>query len=245
MLRRLLITLIPVVLGLPSVALGDQIAQISEVDQTNSYVLTDNYSVNGQEIFSVTNLAVKFSFDPNLPIVFPDPVLQNELALLNVYVTSTTPGGSGFGSIGQSGFSGTFSITDNSGGVNQGNNLLSVTFGGNGSVSGIPDGNGMQFNDSDTGTLTNEVMFTSAYLNFSYYTETEVAQFTVSDLVNSFALDSHDFLVSNNGAGVGTFSATPTPPVVTAEPDTVVLVSGAALLGIGIVLRKRRFRPVF
>jgi hypothetical protein len=233
-----------VVLGLPGLALADQIAQVNEqTGQGNAYILTNDYSLNGTEVFTVTNLPVSFSFSTFLNIAIPNPVPQSESGLLNMDVTSTTAGGSGFGSIGQSGFSGTFSIIDNSGGVNNGLNLLSGTFNGNATISGAPGGNGMTFFDTDTSLLPNEVTFTSSFLNFTYFAGTEVASFGLSNLQTVLDLDSHNYLVSTTGAGVDTFSATPTPPVMTPEPETPLL-SGAALLGIGLVLRKRKLQPV-
>jgi hypothetical protein len=244
MFTRLLTGSILVILGLPGLALAEQIAQISEqIGQGNAYVLTDDYSVNGTEVFTVTNLPVYFSFSTDLDITIPNPVAQNESGLLNLSVTSTTAGGGYLTQIGQGGFTGAFSIIDNSGGVNNGMNLLSGTFSTSASIGGTVGGHGMTFSDTDTDLLQNEVTFTSSFLNFAYYTGTEVATFSLSNLQNVLALDTHNFLVSTTGAGTGTFSATPTPPVLTAEPETLLL-SGAALLGIGLVLRKRKLQPV-
>jgi hypothetical protein len=244
MFRRLLIASMLFVLGLPGLALADQIAQVNEqTGQGNAYILMNNYTLDGTEVLSVTNLPVYFSFSTFLDITIPNPVSQNESALLNLYVTSTTPGGGFSSTIVQAGFSGTFSIIDNSGGVNNGLNLLSGTFSASATISGIVDGNGMTFYDTDTSKLPNEVTFTSSFLNFAYYTGTEVASFSLSNLLNVLDLDTHNYLVSTTGAGTATFSATPTPPVITAEPETLLL-SGAALLGIGLILRKRKLQPV-
>jgi hypothetical protein len=244
MLRRLLITLILVVLGLP-LALAENIVQVSEqAGQGNAYVLTDGYTNSGVETLTVSNLPVYFSFNTDLDVTVPNPVNQNESALLTLSVRSTEAGAALGGLVEQGGFSGSFTIIDNSGGVNQGYNLLSGTFAGSASVSGISGGTEMTLSDTDTGTLPNEVQFTSAYLSFVHYSGTEAASFTLSNLSAALTLDLNDFLESNTGSGVDTFSATPQPPVTTAEPETLLL-SGAALLGIGLFLRKRKLQPYF
>ena len=235
MLRRLLVTLLLVAIGLPSLAMADQIAQVNEaLGQGNAYILTDKFSVNGTETFTVTNLPVYFSFNSNLGTGVP----QNVDAILNVSATSTTVGSSSpdGSQDSQGGFVGSFSITSGVYG-----NLLSGTFASAGYAQGADGGNGLTFTDTDTTKKPNEVVFTSQYLNFNYYVETEVMSFALSNLSSPLALDLNNFLVSNTGSGVDTFSATPLPPPTPAEPGTVLL-SGAALLGIGLVLRKRRLQ---
>jgi hypothetical protein len=99
----------------------------------------------------------------------------------------------------------------------------------------------MTFQSADSSYHLTAVTFTSDYLNFNYYTETLALSWSMSNLKPVLSI-TDDFLTSNNSAGSGNFSADPLPPVV-AEPETLLL-SGAALLSIGLFLRKQKLRTV-
>lgn len=226
MLRRVLIALMFVVLGLPSMALADQIAQVNEaLGQGNAYILTDNGTY---ETFTVTNLPVTFSFASGLNIGIP----QNTSATLNLYASTSTTA-TGTSQLDEGGFSGSFSIISSLYG-----NLLSGSFGPIGDLSGR--GSGMTFSDSTP--PPSEVAFTSQYLDFVKYSGTLALSFALSNVTPALSINVADhFLASTTGSGVDTFSATPVPPVVAAEPETLVL-SGVLLLGIARLLRKRKLQ---
>jgi len=216
---------------LPGVAFAEQIAQANEaLGQGNAYILTDNGTT---ESLVATNLPVTFSFSTDLNIAVP----QNVAATLNFDVTTSLAGGvcCGGGTDWQGGFSGYFTITSAVYG-----NLLSGTFASAVYASGADGGNGLGFSDSDTTKLPSEVQFSSAYLDFTSYTGTELAGWTSSNSSSPLALDANNFLSNNSFAATGTFSATPTPPLVTPEPNTMAMLSGVALLGLGLGIRRRR-----
>ncbi|MGB7762187.1 MAG: hypothetical protein WBL61_20305 [Bryobacteraceae bacterium] len=243
MLRPVLITLILVLLGLPSLALADQLATWAEINaENNDFSLTDNGS---SETFTGTS-DITFIFSSALGITVPGQAVDGAVdAIMTLSVTTTSNVGQ-LGSLDvQAGFHGSFTITDDVPGVDYGDNLLSGTFASDAEISGTDGGYSMGFTDSDTKTLPpNEVVFSSAFVNFNYYTESDSVNFSFTNLIPALALDVSDkFLASNTSAGSGTFSATPLPPPFTAEPHTMVLI-GAGLVGLGVVLRKRKLQPV-
>src|SRR6185437_15521100 len=104
----------------------------------------------------------------------------------------TTPCGPG-DSLVQPGYAGTFSFIDSSAGSHFGTNLLSGTF----AVTGSPATTGAQFsssvgstggsfNASATAGNLNQLVMTSAYLNFIGQTE-ENASWSLSSLIPNFA----------------------------------------------------------
>jgi hypothetical protein len=219
----------------PGLAVAEQIVQISEVNtQANVFTITDNGTgTGGSETLTVTSAEIYFSYSTDLLTGIP----QNELAYFSMTATTTTSATEDpYGDITAPGFSGSFSITD----AASGQNLLSGTFASSGHISGTSGGDEMTFADSDTTQRPNEVTYTSAYLNFSGVT-TEAFSFSMSNVTPALALDANDqFLEGTTAAGTATFSATP-PPIVVAEPGTLVL-AGGALLGIGLIVRRRRLR---
>jgi hypothetical protein len=177
-----------------------------------------------------------------------------QLANFTLNATSTSLGGcdvscgAGDGYT-QAGYSGTFSFTDGTVGALFGTNFLSGTF----AVTGSPATTGAQFssnigsgNASFTASATagnlNQLVFTSAYLNFPNATTQEVASFSLSSLIPNFAVGT---VTANQafpaagpfaGAGTGTFSSNP-QLLVAPEPATFGLI-GAGLLGAGLFRRK-------
>jgi len=228
MLRRLLITLI-LVACLPGLACAIELATWAEIGaEGNDFILTDNHS---SESWTATT-GITFSFSSLLDTGVP----QNTYATLTLNSLTTTAaynnGGPG-GTDGESGFTGTFAIISS-----WGTNLLSGSF-SYGALSGTDGGKAMTFQSADSIYHLTADTFTSDYLNFNYYTETLAISWSMTSLAPALSVvDS--FLGSNTSAGSGNFSADPLPPVV-AEPETLVL-SGATLLGIGLVLRKRRLQ---
>ncbi len=237
--RRLLIALILSVLGVPGLALASQLAVVSEINtQNNDYILTDpgiSAADGGIETLTASS-EVELSFNTALNSGLP----SNIDATLTLTAQTTTSGiliGGPGGEEYQPGFSGTFSIVSGLYG-----DLLSGTF-TTASITGGDGGSAMTFSVSDSG-VNNQVTFASQIINFSAYSGTEALSFALTNLTPALALDASDsFLASTTGAGVDTFSANPLPPVVTPEPRTLVL-SGAALLGIGLALRKRKLLRV-
>jgi len=220
------------VLGLPGLAVADNIAQISEVaTQGNQYILTNPGSSTGQETFTAS-VQVEFSF--NTAVYTGLPV--NDLATLTMSASTSGHASSTYGIDVEGGFSGYFEIIDNV----TGNDLLSATFGPGAGISGIDLGSGMTFYDSDTEAAPNDVTFQSDYLNFQNYSGTEVMTFSLSNLSSVLRIAADQFLASTTGSATATFSATP-PPTVLPEPGTLVM-AGAALLGLGFAFRKRRLR---
>ena len=230
MLRRLLITIILVV-GLPGLALAAELATWAEIStEGNDFILTENAS---SESWTATT-SITFNFSTLLDTGVP----QGTDATLTLNASTTgdayNNGGPG-GTDGESGFTGTFTIISS-----WGTNLLSGNF-SFGSLSGTDGGNAMTFQSADSSYHLTAVTFTSDYLNFNYYTETLALSWSMSNLKPVLSI-TDDFLTSNNSAGSGNFSADPLPPVV-AEPETLLL-SGAALLSIGLFLRKQKLRTV-
>lgn len=198
---------------------------------------TTTVHASGAEFFT-------FSGVPGAPVGVVD-------ASFTLTATSTSLGncasvcasGEGYG---QAGYAGTFAFTDTDAGANFNANLLSGTF----AVTGSPaltgaqflsniGGSGGGFAASATAGNLNQLIFLSAFINFSGATE-EDASWSLSSLIPNFALGaingSFQALPAAgpfNASGTGTFAAANTP-----EPATLCLV-GAALLGVGMLRRKR------
>jgi hypothetical protein len=151
----------------------------------------------------------------------------------------------------QNGYSGSFSITDANSGSLFGSNFLSGTF----AVTGSPTTTGAQFsanlgsgsgsfNASATAGNLNQLVFTSAYLNFPNTITQETASFSLSSLIPNFAITTPTANQaypsgSYTAAGTGTFSSNPAPTVVPApEPATFGLIGGS-LLCVGLLRRKK------
>lgn len=190
------------------------------------------------------NVSMMFSGVPGLPFVGP----QN--AVFTLTATSTQPGNCGVNcgpgdSFVQPGYTGTFSFID--AGSFPGANLLSGIF----SVTGSPSttgaqfsssvgGSGGSFNASATAGNLNQLVLSSAFMSFANQTQ-ETASWSISSLIPNFATG----IVTGNqaypassfaGAGSGTFSSNPAP----SAPEPVTLgVVGGALMGLGLLRRKR------
>ena len=251
MLRRLLITTILVVVFLPGLAMAEQIASFIEQIQTNSFIVTDN--VTSETV--TASVEIEFSFSPDLGIAVPG----NEYAILSLTATTTTGlTQADLPFVFDKGYYGSFSIIDNdyvgcpltctsTPGPYFGDNLLSATFGtpttGAGLLTGQVGGNGFGLADTDVAN-NSQITFSSDFLNFLDFSSSNQISFTTSNENPVLAVDSNTmFLTNTTAVGSGDFSANPVPPL-TAEPGTVLL-SGAALLGIGLFLRKRKLQPYF
>jgi len=141
----------------------------------------------------------------------------------------------------QPGYSGTFSFID----ASLGTNLLSGIF----AVTGSPSTTGAQFsssigssggsfNASATAGNLDQLVLTSAYLDFIDQTQ-QNASWSLSSLVPMFAVDPGLPSGTFHASGSGTFSADPGPEVV---PEPATLGPFGALLGFGVLRRKRSSR---
>jgi len=150
----------------------------------------------------------------------------------------------------QQGYTGTFSFIDNSGGFANGMNLLSGTFAittGSAATTGAQfssnvGSSGGSFNGSSTAGNLNQLVLTSAYLNFTGQVQ-ENASFSLSSLIPNFAVgavvaDQADPSGTFNAAGSGTFSSNPGPTNATPEPASAFLIGGG-LIGLGLLGRKK------
>ena len=193
--------------------------------------------------------AVLFSFSGVSGLPFAGP----ENAMFTLQATSTSAGNCGVNcgpgdSLVQAGYSGMFSFTDM--GSAFGANLLSGTF----TVTGTPSTTGAQFsshmgssgasfNASSTAGNLNQLILSSAYLNFNNQTQ-ENSSWSISSFQPNFATG----VVTNgtafpaagpfNGSGTGTFSSNP-GPTATPEPATFALL-GSAMIAIPWMVRRRR-----
>ena len=224
-MKRFLTLIVPAVcLLLAGTASASQIAQFTEVNQTNDFVFDD---LGTSVSFDASSL-IFFTFAPGLGTPYDGTPRE---ATLTFTSTSSTAGTSVAGNDTEGGFSGSFSIIDMLSGLN----LLSATFGPSGAASGTDAGNTATFQDSTPpGT---EVVFTSDFLNFSG-TTTEAFAISLSNVLPSITLDSNGFINSATGVGTGTFSAQPLPTSTTPEPATTAMIGGG-LVGLSLLLRRR------
>jgi hypothetical protein len=229
----------------------DQLVTFAQYDQVNGATQQWSVSTSGDKTTITASGSVQFSFSgPGLPFQGP------ELAALTLTASSTQTGSCGVScgmgdSFDQFGYTGTFSFTDE--GFDPGANLLSGTF----EVTGSPSTTGAQFNSnmgsdgggfdaSATAGNLNQIVLTSAFLNFTNQTE-EDASFSLSSLDPMFALGA----VTGNQAypaagpfdasGAGTFASNPGPTDTMPEPSTSVLIGGG-LLSLGLLRRRKPTR---
>jgi hypothetical protein len=197
--------------------------------------------------------AVSFSLSgvPGLPFAGP------ENATFTLNATSSQEGNCGVNcgpgdSFVQPGYSGTFSFIDND--TFPGTNLLSGVF----SVTGSPATTGAQFsssigssggsfNASATAGNLNQLVFTSAYLDFTGQTQ-ENASWSLSSLIPNFAVGTvavnRAFPADGpfDASGTGTFSSNP-GPTSTPEPAAGVLIGGGLCTIAWFMRRRARLLP--
>jgi hypothetical protein len=191
------------------------------------------------------------------PVLFqfsgvPVPFAAPEISTFTLSATSSQEGNCGVScgpgdSFVQPGYTGTFSFID--AGMFPGTDLLSGTFAVTGSpattgaqFSSSIGGTGGSFNASSTAGNLNQLVFTSAYLNFVGQTQ-EDASWSLSSLIPNFAVGTttlnQAFPAAGpfNASGTGTFSSNP-GPVGTPEPATLVLIGGGLCL-VALTMRRR------
>jgi hypothetical protein len=199
--------------------------------------------------------AVSFNFSGVAGLPFSGP----ENANFTINATSTTTGNcsnvcAGGDTYTQQGYSGTFSFIDNGGGFAQGSNLLSGTF----AVTGAPTVTGAQFSSTvgaGSGSFNasavvgnlNQLVFTSAYLNFAGQTQ-EVASWSLSSLAPNFAVGTvtsgtaYPAAGPFHASGSGTFSSSAAPSS-TPEPSTWIFMS-AGLCALVFIKRRHQTASV-
>lgn len=228
MLRRLLIIVALGSLFVPALALADVIAEITM--SGNDFVIADTGTGN---LTTITNAPVSFKFE-NVPSSPINNVLLG--ATLNLTGSTSDSVTGTVNSLTQLGYGGTFVITNGTYGI-----LLSGVFGPTGTLTG--GGSSLVFSDSDVNGGPygpgGEVVLSSQYLLFD---NTSQESFSLSlGMHSNITFDtvgSNTYITNDIAGGTGTFDSTP-PPEGTPEPASMFL-SGGALLGLGMLLRKRK-----
>jgi PEP-CTERM motif len=181
------------------------------------------------------------------------PFSGPENATFTLHATSSSLGNCGVAcasgdTFTQQGFSGTFSFID--AGSAPGTNLLSGTFAVNatpassgGTIGGDVGATDANFRASSDSSNLSQLVMSSQYLNFLNQTQ-ETASWSISSLIPNFAVGTvvagQSMIGAGpfNGSGTGTFSSNP-GPTGTPEPESVFLIGGG-LVGLAVVIRKRR-----
>ena len=219
-LRKLHFALLPLtmlVLDTPGWGSPVTFAQYLEPGGTQDYTLTNNGTGNVLHGSS----AVDFFYE-NVNGTLPVALQGLVHATLTIDATSNTTDVIGSSNISESGFTGTFTILDDST-VNGQNNLLSGSFSTLATISGTNGGTSANFGDS-TPTLT-EVTFNSAFINFGATPLTEAFAISFSSVTPQLVNGAGSFLAAFTAAGSGTFSSDPPPSAVTASPEPVSFLS--------------------
>jgi hypothetical protein len=191
-------------------------AQFLEPGGSQDYTLTNNGTGNVLHGSS----AIDFFYE-NINGTLPGALQGLVHATLTIDATSTTMDLISGSNISESGFTGTFTILDDSM-VNSQNNLLSGSFSTLATISGTNGGTSANFGDS-TPTLA-EVTFNSAFIDFSPTPLTEAFAISFSSVTPSLVNGTGNFLAAFTAAGSGTFSSDP-PPSADTAPEPVSFLS--------------------
>jgi len=197
---------------------ADQIAQYVSVAQGQDFILT-----NAANLESLQASAIPIAF------YWATSVNQGSApisALLNLQATSSSDATNSNNDVAESGFSGSFDITEAGAPVT----LLAGVFGPNGSLTA--NGNSASFSDSSDVSYSSNVLNLNLPAGFSF----SLSNFeSPSGTPQTVSIASDYLPISGTFAGNGTFSADPTD---TPEPSTITLI-GFALVSCALFLRHR------
>jgi hypothetical protein len=230
MTKKLTLLILTVLLA-TSAAWGGTFLQTVETNGANlDFVLTNTGGGTGNSL-TVTNSSILFAFAvPNLL----GTGFRTGLLSMTASTSGSATGPDAGGNLTEQGWSGSGSIFD----IATSTVAFTFTFG----TPGTPTGSILVANAGTAGTFTDsrppvsEVTFSSLYLNFSGSTA-ESFSFGLSGGTPAGAIGTGGRLANESFSGVGTFDAQPLPTG-SPEPATMAML-GSALIGIGIIGRKR------